>query len=64
MSVYVTDLWDYLSCTYICVYVCIYLPHPHPQCVSLTSVKCFTCGVWVLSPHSQPIYMYIQHMNG
>lgn len=34
MSVYVTDLWDYLSCTYICVYVCIYLPHPHPQCVT------------------------------
>lgn len=58
-------LWEYLSCTYIYAYILfIYLARLHPQCVSLTSVKCFTCGVGVLSPHSQSICMYIQEMNG
>lgn len=59
MSVYVTD-----SCTYsIFMYMYASIYHIYIYSVSLTSVKCFTC-VWVLSPHSQSIYMYIQQMNG
>lgn len=70
MSVYVIvlDCRGNISPVHIFMYyvyvLYIYLPHLHPQCAPLTSVKRFTCGVWVLSPHSRSVCMFSQQMNG